>query len=183
MGEKRFIGFSGVLLMLSMLLISCYADITGIVVDAETGKPIEGAIIMVEWTKTTGLGLTSTKSYKVVEVVTDKEGKAKIEGLFDLSPFIDLGSVAVYKKGYVLWSHNNVFAGSRMLTGFEWKNNYVFKLARFKPEYSYLKHTSFIGRATGVGYTPLINEASSWEGKKASKERDERDRRRRRQRR
>ncbi len=187
MGYGKFMNFNEVEILkkikLMLLLIffgflssGCYADITGIVVDAETGKPIEGAIIMVEWTKTTGLGLTSTKSYKVVEVVTDKEGKAEIEGLYNLSPGVDLRSVAVYKKGYVAWSHNDVFAGSRYLTGFDWKNNYIFKLARFKPEYSYIDHTSFIRRAIGTahGKKKLIREASYWENLEASKERDKR---------
>jgi hypothetical protein len=48
---------------------------TGTVQDAETGAPIEGAVVFVEWTKTKGLpGLTSTKVYKIVEVETDKDG-------------------------------------------------------------------------------------------------------------
>lgn len=177
--KKKFIGFSGVLLMLSMFLLSCYADIIGIVVDDETGEPIEGAVIMAEWTKTKGLGLTYTKSYRVVEVVTDKEGSTKISGIpaFDsLSPFIDLGSVAVYKKGYVLWSNNHTFPGTKHHTDFKWRNNYVFRLERFKPEYSYLKHTSFIGRAisSGLGDKKLLSEASYWENLEASKERDKR---------
>ena len=34
---------------------SCDGEITGIVVDAETGQPIEGAVILVEWIKTKGV--------------------------------------------------------------------------------------------------------------------------------
>jgi len=65
--------------ILSLLLIltisGCYPEMTGTVQDAETGAPIEGAVVFVEWTKTKGLpGLTSTKVYKIVEVETDKDG-------------------------------------------------------------------------------------------------------------
>ena len=37
------------------VMAGCEGTITGIVVDAETGKPIEGAVILVEWTKAKGL--------------------------------------------------------------------------------------------------------------------------------
>ncbi|HDH05384.1 MAG TPA: carboxypeptidase regulatory-like domain-containing protein [Nitrospirae bacterium] len=175
--KSKFIGFPGALLMLSILLLtSCNGTITVKVVDEETGEPIEGAVVMVEWTITKGIGLTHTDSYKVVEVVTDKEGKAEMSGVYN--PFADLSSVAVYKKGYVLWSNNDVFKGSRMLTNFEWKNNYTFKLNRFKPEYSYIEHTSFISRSTGTahGDKKLLDEAYYWEELEASKERDKRRR-------
>ncbi len=169
---KRRTLFLGILLILSTLSTSCYGQITARVVDADTGDPIEGAVIMVEWTKTKGIGLTHTESYKVVEVLSDKEGKAEISGVDAF--FVDLARVAVYKKGYVLWSNNNVFKGSRTLTTFEWKDNYTFKLNRFKPEYSYIDHGLFIDSAISAGFgdKKLIYEATEWEGKKASKERD-----------
>jgi hypothetical protein len=168
--EKRILKLQ-ILMLLSMFLQSCYSPITGKVVDAESGDPIEGAVIMIEWTKTKGIGLTHTESYKVVEVLTDKEGKVMIPGVD--SVFANLARVAVYKKGYVLWSNNNVFKGSRQLTNFEWKNNYTFELNRFKPEYSYIDHTSFISRAisAGFGNKKKIMEAYRWERKKASEER------------
>ena len=59
----------------------CYAEMTGTVVDAETGAPIEGAVVLVEWTVTKGVpGMTVTETYKVIEKITDKEGKVKIPG-------------------------------------------------------------------------------------------------------
>ncbi len=158
-------------LLICILLASCYGPIKGQVIDAETGEPIEGAVIMVEWTKTEGFGLTHTESYKVVEVLTDKNGMAEIDGVDAI--FVDLVRVAVYKKGYVLWSNNNVFKGSRTLTSFEWKDSYVFKLNRFKPEYSYNEHTMFIHSAigSGLGKKIVIEEAYSWEEDKAFEER------------
>lgn len=172
--KKKLTRLSYLLLMLCILLTSCYGPITGRVIDAETGEPIEGAVIMVEWTKTKGIGLSHTESYKVIEVLTDKDGNAEMEGVDAF--FVDLVRVAVYKKGYVLWSNNNVFKGSRTLTSFEWKNNYIFKLNRFKPEYSYIDHTSFISSAIGSGLSEkkMIEEASYWEDLESSKERDKR---------
>jgi hypothetical protein len=164
------------IICLLFIITGCDREITGIVVDAETGQPIEGAIVLVEWTKAKGLpGLSYTESYKVVEAVTDKEGKASIDGVF--SPFISAPRVTVYKKGYVAWNNTFIFPDWKKRTDFKWENDYVFKLEKFKPEYSYVKHTGFIGFAIldNIAFEKkkLMNNATDWEHKKASEERDE----------
>ena len=131
------------LLIINLLILTgCYGKITGQVVDAETGKPLEGAVILVEWTKTSGLGHTSTESFKVVEAVTDKNGKAGIEGLFSLRA--DYPSVTVYKKGYVAWNSKKIFPSYDKREDFEWDSTYEFRLEKFKDRYSYGEHVSFI---------------------------------------
>ncbi|TAL24111.1 MAG: carboxypeptidase regulatory-like domain-containing protein, partial [Nitrospirae bacterium] len=139
------------LAMAVLFLAACgYKPITGTVVDAETGKPIEGAVVLVEWTKAEGVpGLTSTKSFKVIEKLTDKDGKVTIEGISDIS--VDPPDLTVYKKGYVAWNNESIFPEYKKRTDFKWKNGYVFKLERFKPEYSYVEHTSFIHSAINLG--------------------------------
>ena len=131
-------------ILLSLFIVTgCEGTITGVVVDAETGQPIEGAVILVEWTQAKGLpGMSYTESYKVVEVVTDEEGKASLEGV--ANPFVSSPRVTVYKKGYVAWNNEFIFPDWKKRTDFKWENNYVFKLEKFKPKYSYRKHLSFI---------------------------------------
>jgi hypothetical protein len=127
-----------------IILFGCYSPITGTVVDAETGKPIEGAVVMAEWTKRHGIGDYHTESVKVVEVLSDKDGKVRISGI--LVPFVDPPDVTVYKKGYVAWSNRSIFMdGGRK--DFVWNNGAVFKLEKFKPEYSYVEHDSFVSRS------------------------------------
>ena len=135
---------NAILAILSLLFVTgCDATITGIVVDAETGKPIEDAVILVEWLTTKGLpGMSYRESYKVVQALTDKEGKASIEGVS--SPMVSAPRVTVYKKGYVAWNNEYIFPDWKKRTDFKWGNNYVFKLEKFKPEYSYKKHVSFL---------------------------------------
>jgi hypothetical protein len=131
------------LAMATLFLTSgCYSPITGTVVDAETGKPIEGAVVLVEWTKRKGFLVDyHTESVKVVEVLSDKDGKVRISGV--LVPFVDPPDMTVYKKGYVAWSNRSIFMdGERK--DFVWNNGAVFKLEKFKPEYSYVKHRAFI---------------------------------------
>lgn len=149
--------------------------ISGTVIDAETGSPIEGAVVLVEWTKAEGVpGLVSTKSYKVVEAVTDKDGKFTVEDVKKL--LIDPPDVTVYKKGYVAWSSRWIFPDWRNRTDFKWGTTSLFKLEHFKPEYSYDKHVSFISLSTNSslgGEKTLIEKAYRWEELKASSELNE----------
>lgn len=153
---------------------ACYAEITGTIVDAETGEPIEGAVVLVEWTEEKGLpGLLYHESYKVIEVVSDKDGKVKIEnGVFN--PTVEPPDVTVYKKGYVAWNNKFIFPDYRKRKDFRWKDGYVFRLERFRDEYTHNAHSSFISMAIGVlefEKKRLIHNAVRWEEIKAFEER------------
>lgn len=143
---KKLLIITSILVLLYALLhlALSYPSITTTVVDAETGKPIEGAVVLAEWTITKGYGFTGTFSYTVVEVLTDKDGKAHIEGTWRSTHRPD---VTVYKKGYVAWSDKVIFPDLKPREDFKWKDGYVFRLERFKPEYSYDEHQDFIGNA------------------------------------
>ncbi len=153
---------------------SAYASMTGQVVDAETGRPIEGAIVLVEWTINVGIpGLMSTESYEVVESVTDKDGRISIARV--LHPLINPPQITIYKKGYVAWNNEFIFPDYKPRKDFQWRDNYVFKMDRFRPEYSYDKHTSFIHGAIHSGIDSdkkiLIKTAIEWEEMKSFEER------------
>lgn len=158
-----------VLLAMLILITGCYAEITGTVVDAETGQPIEGAVVLVEWTKTHGFGHTYTESYKVIEAFTDKDGKATITGTF--SPTVNYPHVTVYKKGYVAWNNEMIFPDYKKRTDFKWKNGYVFRLERFKEDiYTHRDHVMFLYNP--VGDTPKYSDAIRWETGMMQKEKD-----------
>lgn len=150
------------------LTTGCYATITGTVVDAETGQPIEGAVVLVQWTVTKGLGLTYHERYKVIEVITDKEGKFTVSGVYN--PLVDLPEVVIYKKGYVAWRNDFIFPNYEKRKDFKWRNNYVFKLEQFKKGYSHSKHIDFINTALSLNSSSKLVQAYSWEGQFASKE-------------
>jgi hypothetical protein len=120
----------------------CYSGITGRVIDAETQQPIEGAVVLVEWTKKHGFGEYWTESYKVVETMSDKEGNVQIEGCN--SPFVEPPDVTIYKKGYVVWNNKYIFPDQRTREDFKWQTNSVFEMKYFKSEYSHDAHISFI---------------------------------------
>lgn len=157
--------------MLGMVM-SYQSSIRGTVVDAETGKPVEGAVALVEWTLTQGLGLTHTGSYKVSAVVTDHDGEFSAMGV--VNPFVDPPHLTIYKKEYIAWNNEFIFPGFKEREDFRWTRKPVFKIERFMSKYSYTDHVTFIRtviRST-IGYESKkkLLDAFDWETDLALKE-------------
>lgn len=173
--KKKLASLSVVVLLVTVFLMlrpSSYPPITGTVVDAVTGQPIEGAVVLVEWTKTHGIGEHWTESFKVEEAVTNKEGKFTVAGLDARS--VNPPNLTIYKKGYVAWNNEYIFPGYKKREDFSWRSGYVFRLEHFKPEYLHSDHISFIHRSIrlGLGRKKIIGEAVYWEELEAERERD-----------
>jgi len=163
-------------LVMILMATSCNAEITGTVVDAETGESIEGAVVLVEWTITKGMpGMSYSESYEVKEALTDKEGRVSISGV--MNPFTHR-DLTIYKKGYVAWNSAFIFPDYKKRTDFKWQPGYVFKLDKFKPEYNYNAHWAFIMDSVVSGpleKKKLMMNAVKWEEDKAFEERRKKD--------
>lgn len=163
----------GVLIIGLIFLVSgCYENITGTVVDDETEKPIEGAVVLVEFDVTKGLpGLSYTDRYKVFETVTDKDGKFILSGV--LNPFVNPPQLVIYKRGYVAWREYATFPDYKERKDFKWQNGSIFRLERFKRGYLHTRHTSFIGTGiSSLGASSKLSQAIDWEERLAQKEND-----------
>jgi hypothetical protein len=149
------------LLMFIVFLSSNCSAMTGTVVDSETGKPLEGAIVLVECTKTSGkwIGLRSKDLYKVIEKVTGNKGQFFIPRI--LNPSVDPPRVTVYKKGYVAWNNEYIFPNWERRKGFEWKEGIIIKLETFSQTFSRADHVYFLHNVTHWG--KLMKEAYRWE--------------------
>lgn len=159
-------------LLLVFMVGGCSAEITGTVVDSETGKPIEGAVVLVECTITKGLpGMIRTESYKIVEIISDKDGKVGIPKIYN--PLANKPEITVYKKGYVVWNSEYMFPDYKKRGGLKKTDNYLFKMEKFIPEYKFQEHVSFIHNAIGLGRgeKSLMMKAIEWEETKAFEER------------
>ena len=87
---------------------------TAIVVDDETGKPIEGAVALAIWRKHTTKETAWFEGgmlvpVRIEEVVSDKGGNIYIDGFWGWHLFENRYSrLMVYKPGYVCWDQHNL---------------------------------------------------------------------------
>lgn len=157
-------------------------NVRGKVVDATSGKPVEGAAVIIHWV---GVELSAclapyaSGEYTVatVEDITDENGRFTIPKY----PFVDSHYLGVYKKGYVCWDNQDIFTQqanpnnpeSALLkdrTDHKLKYNMVIQLDPFTAKQFEFSHASFtdgVCRATKCYYSQeqLFYEAISEEKK------------------
>ena len=150
--ENRQILILLVAVLLSMPMAACAtvkgAESTAIVIDAESGKPIEGAIALAQWFRAASGGLFEggmLNLEKAQEAYSDKDGKVNIDGFWGLFFFSGKPRLTVYKPGYVLWDCQDICPfGER--TDFDEKHRTV-KLLKFDTEAArWLKEGYDVGR-------------------------------------
>lgn len=120
----------------------CKQEPTAIIVDAETGKPVEGAIVLAQWLKPSDKagwfegGRMDLK--KAIEVYADAAGKVFIEDFWGTYIVSEKPSLTVYKPGYILWHSRNDGTGKSVFNGaqvFTKKDNTI-KLYKFETDSS-----------------------------------------------
>ena len=138
-----------VLFLLVLAGTGCAGTLKGQVLDAQTGQPIEGAVLLGVWSRVVGIpGLHHTEFVAMREVETDAAGRFELETPGKIG--VDEEAVTVYKPGYVAWSNLFIFPTleRRQDTGVPSR----VLLERFLPDQSHRRHISFITDATaGVG--------------------------------
>jgi hypothetical protein len=139
----------------------------GRVIDADSGRPIEGALVVCSWGFHRGVGNQAPEAVRTSETRTDPDGHYRIAQLRDLpgglSTRLARFSLIVYHRGYVAYRNDRIFHPRWRRRDFAQRNNVV-RLARWSPELSHARHLLF------VGGTPSLREASSWERKAAAAE-------------
>lgn len=111
---RCFISF---VLLLSLFLCGCAASSTTFrILDAETKKPIEGAVALAEWIGGRRMAVIAepTQAYttEAVEAVSDSEGKFTIPGVAG-SLAMQTPHLKVYKPGYAGWDSRRIYLGYR----------------------------------------------------------------------
>jgi hypothetical protein len=155
-------------LMVMIFMNACQAkEPTAIVIDDETGKPIEGAVAIAIWRGPTsdctlpqGLEGGCWGANRIIETVSDKEGKLNIWGFWNWH----LGKgrypqLTVYKFGYVCWDQKRIFEPNMKWTkrnDFDNKHRIV-RMKKWPVGFSFNEHARFISNCTN-GDEPKTKE-------------------------
>ena len=139
----------------------------GRVVDADSGRPVPGALVYASWSFVEGFGLNAPSGYREHLATTDSNGRYRVPRLAALP---SAGSVRladfhllVYKKGYVAYRSDRRFDDLGTRTDFTQKNHKV-ALDRWRSDLSHVKHLRYVGGGAALA------ALTSWELPEAAAE-------------
>jgi hypothetical protein len=139
----------------------------GLVLDAETERPIGGATVAASWAFERGIGLVGPLGAREVVVETGADGRYRIPVLEDLptgaSTRVRRFTLIVYHRGHIGWRSDRRFPDGRARRDFSQRGNRV-RLDKWQPALLHHRHLVFLGGGDA------IRAASAWEVQPASLE-------------
>ncbi len=142
----------------------------GIVLDADTDRPIAGALVAASWAFERGIGLQAPSAAREIVVESGVDGRYAIPRLTDL-PGADMPggmstrlrrfTLIVYRRGHVAWRSDRRFgqgdaAGGGRRRDFSQLGNRV-RLEKWQPGFKHAEHLVFLGGGEKV------RAAAAWE--------------------
>jgi hypothetical protein len=132
----------------------------GQVLDAETDRPIGGALVAGSWAFERGLGLVGPAGAHEVVVETGADGRYRIPALEELpsgaSTRIRRFTLIVYHRGHVGWRSDGRFPDGQARHDFSQRGNRV-RLEKWVTTYPHHRHLVFLGGGEA------IRGAAAWE--------------------
>jgi hypothetical protein len=132
----------------------------GIVLDADSDRPVASATVAASWAFENGVGFHAPSGAREVVVQTGADGRYTIPRLDDLpegaSARIRRFTLVVYHRGHVGWRSDRVFPGQMRRRDFSQRGNRV-RLERWQPSDRHSAHLVFLGGG------PKIRLAAAWE--------------------
>lgn len=139
----------------------------GIVVDADTERPIPGALVAGSWAFERGVGLVGPAGTSEFVTETGPDGRYRVPRLESvpggLSTRVRRFTLIVYRRGYVGWRSDRRFRGGGARRDFAQRGSRV-RLERWADGDLHNRHLAFLG---GGG---KVRAASAWEVQPASLE-------------
>jgi len=186
--KRCLTGVAAVILVLILISWPVRWMVTGQVVDAETGKPIENAVTTVSWMEPGPgpPGLAGTATTEEAEDVSDTKGRFKLPIYASLLG-VQKYRMVVYKKGYICWSSVRIFPKEyiwnenepilppmKKRTDFTPRDGMIIRLEPLKEQNSRELHAVFtVNAGAGIGtrrFSDAIKEewelAAAWASKK-----------------
>jgi len=177
---KRYLpAVAAVILVLILIVWHLRWTITGQVVDAETGEPIENAVVNIKWLEPGPgpPGMRATVTTEEAEDVSDAKGRFKLPKYSSLLATRRF-RMAIYKKGYICWSSVRIFPKEYIWTGKEWTfptmkkrtgftldDGMIIRMEPFKEQYSREMHALFTTSISAPMRTGLFSDAIAEETK------------------
>lgn len=132
----------------------------GIVLDADSDRPVGGATVAASWAFENGVGFHAPSGAREVVVQTGADGRYTIPRLDDLpegaSARIRRFTLVIYHRGHVGWRSDRIFPGHALRRDFSQRGNRV-RLDRWQPAYRHATHLVFLGGGA------KIRLAAAWE--------------------
>jgi hypothetical protein len=142
---------------------------TGIVIDADTERPIAGAIVAGSWAFERGVGMQAPLGSREVVVESGTDGRYVIPRLAELpggaSTRLRRFTLIVYRRGHVAWRSDRRFPDGGARHDFSQHGNRV-RLEKWQPSWRHAEHLVFLGGGAKV------REAAAWELQPAALELD-----------
>jgi hypothetical protein len=139
----------------------------GMVSDADSERPIAGAVVAGSWAFERGIGAQGPMDAEEFVTQTGADGRYTIPRLSRLptgaSARVRRFTLIVYQRGYVAWRSDRRFPGRERRRDFSQRANRV-RLDKWQPTLSHGPHLLFLGGGA------KIREASSWEAEQAAVE-------------
>ena len=139
----------------------------GRVLDAETGRPVAGALVYGAWSFVQGFGLNAPAGWREHVATTDSNGRYRVPRLERLvtGPSVRLAdfTLIVYKKGFVAYRSDRRFEDFGTRTDFA-QRHHVVALERWRPEQSHVRHLAYVGGGA------TLAALTSWELPEAAAE-------------
>ncbi|MGD0836486.1 MAG: hypothetical protein ABSB49_07570 [Polyangia bacterium] len=138
----------------------------GVVVDAETERPVSGATVFASWAFERGIGLRGPAGTREATVETTADGRYQIKSPDDVptggSMRLRRFTIVVYRRGYVGYRSDFKLKGEKRHDFSQHAN--IVRLVKWQPSFDHRKHLAFLG--TGQA----ITRAAAWEAGPASLE-------------
>ena len=179
---RRLIAFAALTFIVAALALprSAFADdwtLHGQVVDAETGEPLPGAIILVIWRNKLWLAMDGNESlHKTTEFLADAEGRFSIDASpgINCKPWrylLERPSVVIFHTGYGPFpnampkSIPDRLEGKRFMTWTEeidaLRAGMVVKLPKLKNREDFARYSGFVGLGIS-GDVPIERIPNTW---------------------
>jgi hypothetical protein len=139
----------------------------GIVVDADSERPVSGALVAASWAFERGVGFQAPLASEEVVTETGADGRYQIARLGSLptglSTRVRRFTIIIYHRGHVGWRSDWRFPNRQSRKDFSQRGNRV-RLDKWQPSFQHAEHLMFLGGGARV------RAAAAWETQPAALE-------------